>query len=75
MVKIIAETISKRLLPKRSAKKPKGKLKMTPASGEKKEIKPKRASLPPRPFLTKRGRTGLFEIVVEKMPRKPMRQR
>jgi hypothetical protein len=52
---------------------PTGKLKRMPAAGEMAAMSPITASLPDRDF-TKRGRTGFFDIVVEKIPRNPMRE-
>jgi hypothetical protein len=71
MKNTIADKSSNFLGPILSDIKPTGKLKMMPANGEMAEIKPMMASLPPS-ALMKRGRTGLFEIVVEKIPKNPI---
>ena len=64
--------MSRRFFPHLSASIPTGKLNSTPAKGEMAAINPITDSLPDRDF-TKRGRTGLFDIVVEKIPKKPAR--
>ena len=69
---IIPEIISSRRLPILSAKKPTGKENTIPANGEAAAIIPKSESEPPSP-LTKSGRTGFLEIVVEKIPKKPIK--
>jgi len=71
-VNIIPEIISNRRFPILSAKKPTGKENIIPASGEAAAIMPKSESGLPSP-LTKSGKTGFLEIVVEKIPKKPIK--
>jgi len=54
--------------------KPIGKLNKIPAKGEKAEIKPMIISEPPSAWIYK-GSTGLLEIVVEKMAKKPIKDK
>ena len=67
-----AAAVRSLFFPHLSASIPTGKLNSTPANGEMAAINPITDSLPERDF-TKRGSTGLFDIVVEKIPKKPAR--
>jgi len=67
----IPATINNFLRPILSDSIPIGKLNKIPASGENAEIKPMIISLPPN-ALTYSGNTGLFEMVVENIAKKPI---
>lgn len=68
------EIIKRRFLPHLSAKKPIGKLNNIPASGESADSNPNSEMLAPR-SLANKGKTGFLEIVVEKIPKKPIRHK
>jgi hypothetical protein len=68
-----AAITSKRFFPQRSASMPTGKLHRIPATGDTAEMRPITVSLPDSD-LTKRGSTGFFDMVVENIPRNPMRE-
>ena len=72
--KITPEIIKSFFLPILSEKNPMGKLKSIPAKGEKAEIKPIIISFPPKAWIYK-GSTGLLEIVVENIAKKPIKER
>jgi len=67
------EKTSSLFLPRRSDITPTGKEKRIPENGETAEISPIVASPAPRAW-TKRGKTGFFDIVVEKIAKNPIRQ-
>lgn len=70
---IAPAAISRRRLPRRSERTPTGKLNRMPANGDIAEIRPITASLDPIDCI-KRGSTGFFEMVVEKIAKKPRRE-
>ncbi len=71
--KIAPAVISRRRRPRRSERTPTGKLNRIPANGEIAEISPITASLDPIDCI-KSGSTGFFDIVVEKIAKKPKRE-
>jgi hypothetical protein len=71
-VNINPEIMRSLRLPILSARNPIGKENIIPAKGDAAAIIPRTESEAPKP-LTKRGRTGFLEIVVEKIPKKPIR--
>ena len=66
--------MSSLLLPRWSERTPTGNEKRIPASGETAATRPMTMSLAPR-ACENRGRTGFFESVVEKIAKKPIRER
>ena len=74
MRKTAPDATSSRFLPRWSERTPIGKEKRMPASGEKTAMRPMTAS--PAPMACeKRGRTGVFEMVVEKIAKNPRRKK
>jgi len=72
--KIIPDATSSRFLPRWSDKTPIGKENSMPASGEKTAMRPIIAVSAPI-ACEKRGNTGVFAIVVEKIAKNPRRKK
>jgi hypothetical protein len=69
--KIIPEIINNFFLPILSDNNPMGKLNNIPANGEKAAIRPINKSFPPKARIYN-GSTGLLEMVVENIAKKPI---